>query len=90
MTYAARKSWAFDAVYWKYLDEKFFGRRDDRVEKNEHWKTRVNLLSKGAIDAMEPFVARKMEEMKERKLVEWDPEAARSRLRELLFNGGVD
>merc|ERR1712093_914564 len=77
-TYAGRKSWAFDAVYWKYLDERFFGRREDHVEKNELWKTRVHLLSKGARNAMEPFVTRKVEEMKERKLAEWDPEAARN------------
>lgn len=86
LTYAARKSWAFDIVFWKYLDERFFGRREDRVEKNELWKTRVHLLSEGARNAMEPFVERKVEEMKERKLVEWDPEAAKSRLAEVLFD----
>jgi hypothetical protein len=35
LTYAARKSWAFDTVFWKYLDERFFGRREDHVERNE-------------------------------------------------------
>jgi hypothetical protein len=34
---------------------------------------------------MEPFVERKMEEIKERRLVEWDPEDAR-RLAEVLFD----
>ncbi|KAL5331071.1 hypothetical protein ACEPPN_000600 [Leptodophora sp. 'Broadleaf-Isolate-01'] len=90
LTYAGRKSWAFDTVYWKYLDERFFGRREDHVEKDELWKTRAHLLSKGARDAMEPFVARKVDEMKERKLVEWDPEAARNRLKEVLLNGEVE
>lgn len=55
-------------------------------EEGERWKSRVHLLSKGARDAMEPSVERKVEEMKERKLVEWDPEAAKSRLAELLFD----
>ncbi|KAL2066298.1 hypothetical protein VTL71DRAFT_2369 [Oculimacula yallundae] len=86
LTYAGRKSWAFDTVYWKYLDERFFGRREDHVEKNELWKTRVHLLSEGARNAMEPFVTRKVEEMKERKLAEWDPEAARSRMKEVILN----
>lgn len=72
------------------MDERFFGRREDHVEKNELWKTRVHLLSKGARNAMEPFVTRKVEEMKERKLAEWDPEAARSRLKEVLLNGAVE
>ncbi|PVH84408.1 phosphotransferase [Cadophora sp. DSE1049] len=89
LTYAARKSWAFDTVYWKYLDERFFGKREDHVEKNDIWKTRVHLLHEGARNAMEPFVQRKLEEMKERKLVDWDPEVARSRLQEVRSNGRV-
>ncbi|KAG4442220.1 hypothetical protein IFR05_002269 [Cadophora sp. M221] len=50
----------------------------------------VHLLSEGARNAMEPFVTRKVEQMKERKLVEWDPEAARSRLKKVLLNGAVE
>ena len=53
----------------------------DHVEKNGPWKTRVHLLRKRARNAIEPFVERKIEEMKERKLVEWDPEEAKSRSR---------
>lgn len=86
LTYAGRKSWAFDTIFWKFLDERFFGRRADRVEKNELWKTRVHLLSEVARNAMELFVERKVEEMKDRKLVEWDSEAAKSRLAEVLFD----
>jgi len=26
-SYAARKSWAFDTIFWKYLDKRFFGRQ---------------------------------------------------------------
>jgi hypothetical protein len=90
LTYAGRKSWAFDTIFWKYLDERFSGQREDRVEQNELWKTRVHLLSEGVRNAMEPFVERKVEEMKERKLVEWDPEAAKIRLAEVLFDCEVE
>ncbi|KAG4443929.1 hypothetical protein IFR05_000569 [Cadophora sp. M221] len=72
LTYAARKSWAFDTVFWKYLDERFFGQRE------------------GARNGMEPFVERKIEEMKERKLAEWNPEAARSHLMEVLSDGEME
>jgi len=84
-----RKSWAFDTIFWKYLDERFFGQREDSIEKNDLWKTRVHLLSKNARDAMEPFVERKLEEIKERKLVEWGPEAAKSRLAEVYFGSAL-
>ena len=89
LNYAGRKSWAFDIIFWKYLDEKFFGQREDSIEKNDLWKTRVHLLSKNARDAMELFVERKLEEIKERKLVEWEPEAAKSRLAEVYFGSAL-
>ncbi|PVH76479.1 phosphotransferase [Cadophora sp. DSE1049] len=69
LNYAARKSWAFDTIYWKYLDELFFGER----EKEE----RV---------AIEPMVEMKMEELKDRVLVEWDAAEARQRLSSFLFD----
>ncbi|KAL3424202.1 phosphotransferase [Phlyctema vagabunda] len=84
LTYAARKSWAFDALYWKFLDERFFGTRRNGVARDELWKTRLHLLSEKDQIGMESFVERKMEEIKERKLVEWEPEDARRRLAEVL------
>ncbi|KAF5661596.1 kinase-like domain-containing protein [Fusarium circinatum] len=59
-------SWAFDAVYWNFLDERFFGDRDPGVVKGDLWKTRIDLLSDDERAAMEPFVQRKMAEGKER------------------------
>ncbi|KAI9163525.1 hypothetical protein HJFPF1_05142 [Paramyrothecium foliicola] len=76
LNYAARKSWAFDTIFWKYLDKRFFGDRED-VPKHELWKTRMHLLGKEARSAMEPFVERKMAESQERVLVDWDPDEAR-------------
>ena len=43
LSYAARKSWAFDAVYWNYLDERFFGKR---MDDGPLWKCRLALLTR--------------------------------------------
>ncbi|KAF4446300.1 phosphotransferase [Fusarium austroafricanum] len=86
LNYAARKSWAFDTIYWKYLDEKFFGQREEGIPTQALWKTRVHLLSEEEQVAMEPLVQSKMAESKERVLVEWDAEKARERLSSFLFD----
>jgi hypothetical protein len=85
LNYAVRKSWAFDAIYWKYLDERFFGKREHRPTE-ELWKSRVHLLSKQEQMAMEPLVQMKMEESKDRVLVDWEATAARERLSSFLFD----
>ncbi|POS74666.1 phosphotransferase [Diaporthe helianthi] len=86
LDYAARKSWAFDTIYWKYLDEKFFGPREKDISKNDLWRARVHLLSEEERVVMEPLVQTKMVESKERILVEWDAAEARRRLTSLLFS----
>jgi hypothetical protein len=86
LNYAAKKSWAFDAAYWTYLDERFFGPRDPEVADNDLWRTRLDLLTQEEQQAMEPFVKQKMDESRERILVEWEPDEARKRLSELLFD----
>ncbi|KAF4986587.1 hypothetical protein FDECE_15870 [Fusarium decemcellulare] len=86
LNYAARKSWAFDTIYWKYLDEKFFGERSKDIPMEELWKARVHLLSEQERAAMEPLVQAKMEESKDRILVEWGAEEARQRLSSFLFD----
>ncbi|KAH6665755.1 phosphotransferase [Halenospora varia] len=60
LNYAARKSWTLI----------FSGDRGNDILKNELWKTRINLLGDDKRRAMGPFVERKMEEMKQRVLVE--------------------
>ncbi len=84
--YAARKSYAFDAIYWRYLDERFFGERGEGVSREELWKTRVGLLSEEERGGMERMVLIKMEEAKERVLMEWGDEEARERLASFLFD----
>ncbi|KAK1470761.1 phosphotransferase [Colletotrichum cuscutae] len=88
LNYAARKSWAFDAIYWKYLDEKFFGQRDPNgnIPKSELWRTRIHLLSSEEQAAMDTMVQIKIEESKERILVEWEDAEARQRLLSFLFD----
>ncbi|KAK9442317.1 phosphotransferase [Metarhizium brunneum] len=86
LNYAARKSWAFDAVYWKYLDERFFGHRDKDIPAEQLWKTRVKLLNQEEQEGMEALVQMKMAEMQQRVLVEWDAVEARERLSSLLFD----
>ncbi|RFU29373.1 hypothetical protein B7463_g6976, partial [Scytalidium lignicola] len=85
LNYATKNSWAFDTVFWKYLDEKFFGTPEEDIPKDDLWRTRVNLLSEKERAAMEPFVEWKMGD-KERILVDWDPEGAKKRLSEVLFD----
>ncbi|KAF5235466.1 hypothetical protein FAUST_7076 [Fusarium austroamericanum] len=86
LNYAARKSWAFDTIYWKYLDEKFFGEREDSTPGEEMWKTRVHLLSEEERAAMEPLVQAKMAESKTRVLIEWEAESAKEHLSCFLFD----
>jgi len=86
LNYAARKSWAFDTVYWKYLDERLFGVREAGVPAEELWRTRVELLREDERAGMELMVRIKMEEAKERVLVEWEAEEARERLSSFLFD----
>ncbi|KAF5714064.1 kinase-like domain-containing protein [Fusarium globosum] len=81
---AARKSWAFDSMYWNFLDERFFGDRDPGVVKGDLWT--IDLLSDDERATMEPFIQRKMAESKERRIVEWDETEAQKRFSELLFN----
>ncbi|KAI1037903.1 hypothetical protein LB505_001522 [Fusarium chuoi] len=84
LTYATRKSWAFDAIFWKYLDERFFGPRDEGVQESQFWRARVHLLGERAQRVMEMIVERKMNDAEERVPVDWDPDTANQLLQEAL------
>ncbi|KAI9162701.1 Low-affinity potassium transport protein [Paramyrothecium foliicola] len=46
LNYAARKSWAFDFIYWKYLEERFFGERKEKFPDDVYgWIIFCALLS---------------------------------------------
>jgi hypothetical protein len=60
--YADRKGFAFDAVFWKFLDTRFFGAVDG-VEGDE-WEWRAELLEKEELVEIDSFVDQKVDEMK--------------------------
>ncbi|KAL4804423.1 hypothetical protein BDV18DRAFT_153304 [Aspergillus unguis] len=70
VSYAARKNFAFDSIYWQKLDSRFFGPAGD-VETA--WEERMHLLDKGGRQSMESLVQQKIQDMKERVLA-WDPD----------------
>lgn len=86
LNYAARQSWAFDALYWAFLDERFFGVREADVPTDELWRIRLHLLSEAERMAMEPFVDRKIHETKECRLVDWDLKDVERRVAAILFD----
>ncbi|KAF4975446.1 hypothetical protein FZEAL_7766 [Fusarium zealandicum] len=78
--YAARNSWAFDFLFWRYLDPRYFGENEDA---DHH--ARLDLLSQQQIDAMEPFVKSKMEQDKEKVRIEWNDEDAKAELSKVML-----
>ncbi|KAI1376982.1 phosphotransferase family protein [Hypoxylon crocopeplum] len=79
LSYAARKSWAFDFLWWKFLDKSYFG-----PNENQDYQARLELLSEPQRAAMDAFVARKMEESRNREIVKWTDEQAGGCLDEVL------
>jgi len=71
VTYAARKSFAFDAVFWKKLDGRFFG--SAMSTENDRWKERMGLLTEEERENMENVVEKKLGEMGTRILA-WEPD----------------
>ncbi|OQD86719.1 hypothetical protein PENANT_c007G09858 [Penicillium antarcticum] len=55
VSYAARRSWAFDLVYWARIDRRFFGEGS--------MEDRIALLTEEERNGMEQFVQTKMNEM---------------------------
>ncbi|RDW68899.1 uncharacterized protein DSM5745_08659 [Aspergillus mulundensis] len=64
VNYAARKSWAFDLVYWAKIDRRFFGEGD--IED------RLKLLTEEERAAMDGFVEMKLKQKEEGGLGDWD------------------
>ncbi|OAQ99653.1 hypothetical protein LLEC1_04834 [Akanthomyces lecanii] len=86
LNYAARKSWAFDSIFWRYLDERFFGRRaHELVNQEPLWRRRIGLLSRAEKIAMEAFVDRKMKESQDKHLRTWGEQEAQKRKAEVLL-----
>ncbi|KAG8426552.1 hypothetical protein J3459_008030 [Metarhizium acridum] len=80
VSYAARNSWSFDFIFWRYLDHAYFGQNEDG-----DYQTRLNLLSEEEIAAMEALVEIKMEESMDRKLVHWEHDNAVARMAKFML-----
>lgn len=71
--YAARNNFAFDAIYWKKIDQRFFGPttyEDDNI--CDVWRKRLHLLEPGEKELMEEHVNLKLKERNTFRLA-WDP-----------------
>ena len=79
INYAARDSWAFDFIWWKFLDERYFGQNDDQ----DH-RARLHLLSEAQKTAMDALVVTKADERLHRRIFEWDEGSAAARIDGLL------
>ncbi|KAF9784254.1 hypothetical protein IL306_007722 [Fusarium sp. DS 682] len=80
VNYAARKSWAFDFIWWKFLDESYFGPND-----NQDYQARLEWLSGPQRNVMESFVTRKMEDSRNQENGAWVEKDAKDRLAGLLI-----
>ena len=79
INYAVRDSWAFDFIWWKFLDERCFGPSD-----NQDYHARLYLplaVQKAVIDTL---VIDKADERSHRRVVEWDNDLAAARVDEPL------
>lgn len=79
INYAARNSWAFDFIFWRHLDQRYFGPN----ENGDH-HARLDLLTQRELDAMEALVEMKMEQRKERTLATLDHNGAAAQLAKFM------
>ncbi|AEO59382.1 hypothetical protein MYCTH_2307624 [Thermothelomyces thermophilus ATCC 42464] len=77
--YAARRCYGFDPVFWDFLDERFF-----RENAEGGFEGRMHLLPDKVRRRMQSFVDKKVEDSKEEKIDEWEPQQAREYLAEIL------
>ncbi|KAJ5360810.1 hypothetical protein N7517_010001 [Penicillium concentricum] len=69
--YAARNSFAFDAIYWKNIDQRFFGLTC--LDSTHSWKERLDILQPEERQKLDDYVDLKLHQMKTRVLA-WDPD----------------
>lgn len=67
VVYAILHSFAFDAIYWQKVDQRFFG-STETDDPSEAWKERLNLLDEIQKAEMEQLVTRKLQEMENKGL----------------------
>ncbi|PQK17141.1 hypothetical protein BB8028_0007g03400 [Beauveria bassiana] len=74
IVYAARRSFAFDGIYWNKIDQRFFGADEQDTPPEDMWEKRLELLDEQTREAMDSFVERKMTETLTKELA-WDPDS---------------
>lgn len=79
ISYAARNSWEFDWLFWKFLDSRYFGPNEE-----EDHRVRLGLLTEKQKEAMEPFVQMKMKQSEKRIRVQWDDDDAAAQLAKVM------
>ncbi|EKV06864.1 Aminoglycoside phosphotransferase [Penicillium digitatum] len=73
--YAARNNFAFDAIYWQKIDQRFFGPTAcESVDFCDIWKMRLDLLEPEEQEFMQKHVDLKLKEMEASKILAWDPD----------------
>ncbi|KAK4171187.1 hypothetical protein QBC36DRAFT_101976 [Triangularia setosa] len=83
INHATRRTYGFDPVYWKFIDERLFGENPEGG-----YDKRAESMTSEAREMMEMVVRDKMEEKNgERKVVEWFTEEARAHLARVLGYG---
>ncbi|KAM3447977.1 hypothetical protein NHJ6243_010146 [Beauveria neobassiana] len=72
--YAARRNFAFDTVFWKKLDPRFFGPDEEGgALSGDTWRRRLDVLDEQARTEMDSFVEKKVAESQTREL-RWEPD----------------
>ncbi|KAK8076642.1 hypothetical protein PG994_003914 [Apiospora phragmitis] len=79
ISYAARNSWAFDFIFWRHLDERYFGPNEDR-----DYHASLDLFTQRELEVMETFVEMKMEQQKESTLMTLDHDSAAAQLAKFM------
>ncbi|KGO66665.1 Aminoglycoside phosphotransferase [Penicillium italicum] len=73
--YAARNNFAFDAIYWQKIDQRFFGpTTSECVGVCDIWKERLHLLEPEEQEFMQKHVDLKLKEMATGEVLAWDPD----------------
>ncbi|KAJ5463074.1 hypothetical protein N7475_008018 [Penicillium sp. IBT 31633x] len=73
--YAARNNFAFDAIYWQKIDQRFFGSATcEEGDVCDIWKKGIHLLEPGEQEFIEKHVDLKLREMEAGRILAWDPD----------------
>ncbi|ERS97076.1 hypothetical protein HMPREF1624_06405 [Sporothrix schenckii ATCC 58251] len=77
--YAARRSWAFDFLWWKHIDESLYGPNEDQ----DH-KARLAEMPAAQLQILDDFVKQKLDEGEDAEVTVWDKDAAVAHLAQYL------